>query len=70
MLFFGVEISQIVIFWVAQNESYFLGVEKISIIFWVNKLVLTNSIFGPLRQVVNRSDICDTALITFTNSRA
>ena len=26
-----------VIFWVAQNEGYFLGVEKISIIFWVNK---------------------------------
>ena len=31
--FLGVEILQIVIFGVAQNEGYFLGVEKISIIF-------------------------------------
>ena len=35
--FFGFEISQIVIFWVAQNEGYFMGVENISINFWVNK---------------------------------
>ena len=30
---FGFEISQFVIFWVAQNEGYFYEVEKISSIF-------------------------------------
>ena len=33
--FLGLKFHNLLFFWVAQNEGYFLGVDKISIIFWL-----------------------------------
>ena len=35
--FCGLKFDKLLFFWVAQNESYFWGVEKQALLFWVNR---------------------------------
>ena len=54
VLFFGFEICQIVIFWVAHNEGYFGGIEKLALFFVVNwKFSL---FLGPAEKINFRAE--------------